>query len=96
MKESNIPPALAIAKPFIANIEKLCNKFQLDRVQISIAYIKNVFPDASLVLGSETSNQVKENVQAYSLATQDTMVKDIQRIFSKVPTKLLNPACWNI
>ena len=96
MELVDIPPSLSSAKQYIVKLDELCQKYELNRIQVSIAFIKKKFPDASMVLGAESVEQIQELMNNYKIVIQDELIFDVLRIFPDVPTSILNPASWNV
>jgi aryl-alcohol dehydrogenase-like predicted oxidoreductase len=79
-------------------VEKL-KQFSLDtgltRCKIALGYLKIMAPQANLIFGAETQDQIRECVHSSSdFFYNDDIVLKIRELFSNVPDDVLIPKMW--
>lgn len=94
MKSREIPPKMAFAIPVVEKIEYLSNKLGLSRQEMALGYIKSEMPNAYVIFGAETLNQVRENMIAWRKVIPKSLGKLSRALFANVDEKILNPSLW--
>lgn len=94
MDSSELPLSMAFAGDVLRRVGELAAEFRLTRAQLALGYVRSQWPEASLVLGAETPNQVRENAKLYDLCLDLSMCNRIRHEFSRVDEKILNPSQW--
>ena len=74
----------------------LCEKYKLSPAQLSLSYALSLPEITSLVLGSETVQQVQQNVELAESAVQLTAAQlaEIRDCFLNIDSRVLNPSTW--
>ena len=94
METGSIPDKMAFANPVIEKLENLSNEFGLTRHEIALGYIKSAMPNAHIVFGAETKEQVTKNLAAWHKDVPALLVEKIKMTFSNVDEQILNPSLW--
>jgi aryl-alcohol dehydrogenase-like predicted oxidoreductase len=56
--------------------------------------VRLAYPEQKVLLGCETLEQVRENLEIWSKETPREIVDRVQREFQDIPEKILNPSLW--
>ncbi|SHN48630.1 aldo/keto reductase [Desulfovibrio litoralis] len=95
MDLDKIPPFLSSLKPALEAYQKLCVECGLSRTGLALSWLLQVYPNAYVLFGAETPEQVEENLA--SLASTPLPVDVVERIAKLFPEQgenILNPALW--
>jgi aryl-alcohol dehydrogenase-like predicted oxidoreductase len=81
----------------IRQLEALVRRFQRESISdLCFAYVRSQAWVQSVVVGSETMEQLHENVRLFGLAELNaTQCREVEEELAKAPEGLLNPAKWN-
>jgi len=90
----SLPEHLKAAASPLATLAALSREVGLDIPEICIGYIKNRFPHAQLVFGSESPSQVRKNLDCWNRAWPEGFTQRIQREFEGVNEMILDPNTW--
>jgi aryl-alcohol dehydrogenase-like predicted oxidoreductase len=96
MNADNLPHRMSFAKPDLALLERLCQKYHLSRQQISLIYAKQRYPAAKIIFGAESAEQVKQNVETWKGTLTDTIMKEIEDAFGQIDEILTDPTRWPV
>jgi aryl-alcohol dehydrogenase-like predicted oxidoreductase len=94
MDAGEIPDKMAFAIPVIEKLESLSKEFGLTRHEIAFGYIKSEMPNAHVVFGAETKEQVTENLAVWQKGIPTCLGEKIRMTFSNVNEQILNPHLW--
>ncbi len=96
LRPEELPGKLRAANPYLQQLNTLAKKAGMTTAQLAFTYVRDLHGVATLVIGSETPEQVKQNI---SLMEAPTLSEDIREealsIFDEVPAYILNPSNWN-
>ncbi len=94
MNSQKIPEKIYFARPVVKEIESLSNEFGLSRQEMALGYIKSEIPNAHVIFGAETSEQVRENVEAWKKKMPESLGNKVGALFANVDEQILNPSLW--
>ena len=94
MDTGEISDRMAFAIPVIEKLENLSKEFSLTRHEIALGYIKAEMPNAHVVFGAETKEQVTKNLAAWQKDVPALLGKKVRIVFSNVNEQILNPSLW--
>jgi aryl-alcohol dehydrogenase-like predicted oxidoreductase len=94
MNPEEIPTNMAFAKPLLKKLEFLASDLGLTRQEIALGYLKSGMPNAHVIFGAETQNQVKENVISWQKRIPESLINQVRAIFPNVSEHILNPLLW--
>lgn len=89
-----IPANMAFARPVLKKLESLSSDLGLTKQEIALGYLKSEMPNAHIIFGAETQNQVKENVITWQKKVPESLVNQIKAFFPDVGEHILNPVLW--
>lgn len=92
----NLPSKMAFARDTLVKFRGLCDKFNLTPATLALSYVNSLSAVTSLVLGCETTQQVRENVDLMKhcadLSAQQ--LAEIRSCLITTPSRVLNPSLW--
>jgi len=94
MSAAQIPPEMGFVRPLLASFEQLSGAIGRSRRQIALSYIKFRFPEAMILFGAETPQQVKENVDAWSETPSISWMACLEEAFDRVDESIVDPRLW--
>ncbi len=90
-----IPESMNFASPVLQSLKNFSDEIGLTRREIALQYVKARFPYASVIIGTETAQQVRENAVAWSAGSMiDSWVKRLESAFPHVDTFIVDPSKW--
>jgi aryl-alcohol dehydrogenase-like predicted oxidoreductase len=91
-----LEPAMQFAKPTLEKFYALCEKYQLAPAAMALSYALSLPGITSLVLGSETPEQVLQNVRLLKNAPllSDAQMAEIREQFLDTPARVFDPRMW--
>ncbi|MCP4160202.1 MAG: aldo/keto reductase [Deltaproteobacteria bacterium] len=94
MDSYNLPENMKFAKPVLKDLCKLSREVNIERNEMAMGYVKSVYPNAKVLFGAETVEQVKNNIEVWEKKFSDMVVNLINDKFKHVDEKILNPSLW--
>jgi len=94
MNPREIPAKMAFARPVIEKLVSLSNDSGLSRQEMALGYIKSEMPNADIIFGAETPEQVRENVEAWKKKMPESLGNKVRALFANVDERILNPSLW--
>lgn len=97
MKPEDCP--IPAVRPWVERFDKLCLSYDPLKVGMAMSYLRKVSPDAKLIFGAETPDQIMDCVShnyyyygGYPLS--DEGFSKLRSLFSDVPDEVLIPKMW--
>lgn len=96
MKPDTLPDFLEFARPWLSRWNETVGHSGLSAQEILFRYVWKAFPDAAVIFGAETIEQIRQNLNLSggSAALPNELVLEINALKKEVPLRLLNPAEW--
>ena len=86
---------MSFAAPYVSAFHDLCRDAGLSPAELAIRYVAQAAPRALLIIGCETSNQLRQNARYITRQDlDDQLVRRIHTLPFGGP-KLVNPYLWN-
>ena len=91
-----LPERMVFCKETLLKFRSLCSKYQLSPATLALSYALSLPGVTSLVLGSETVEQVRQNAELLSSAVtlSPTQMAEIRENFVDTDSHILNPGTW--
>ena len=91
-----LPAHMAFCKETLVKFRTLCDKYQLSPAVLALSYVLSLPGVTSLVLGSETVEQVQQNARLLNetVALSPAQMAEIRENFLNTDIKVLNPGLW--
>jgi aryl-alcohol dehydrogenase-like predicted oxidoreductase len=94
MDLEKIPPFLSIALSPLCELEKLCTKHDLTKLELAMAFVKS-FPEiTNIIIGVNTLEQLKINLQLYTKNIEYDLSQKILKQFNNLNEKIYLPTLW--
>lgn len=94
MKEDEVPPFLAKAKPIVRKIDEICKRDKLNRVELAISFVKMQKSISSLVFGVDNMDQLKQDIEYFNKGIPEETVRQISKEFENIETDIVMPSLW--
>lgn len=92
----SIPERMAFCRDTLVKFRNLCKKYQLSPAVLALSYALSLPGVTSLVLGSETVEQVQQNARLLKEAVtlSPEQMAEIRENFLDTELRILNPSMW--
>jgi aryl-alcohol dehydrogenase-like predicted oxidoreductase len=94
MPSDSIPDKMAFAKPVIEKMELLSKSLGMTRQEMALGYLKREIPEAKLVFGVETRDQIVEIENSWRGPSPSSLISMAKESFGDVDERILNPILW--
>ena len=94
MSDSDLPASMGFATTVAKRLINFANETGFSLKQLALGYVRSAYPEQKVLLGCETLEQVRENLEIWSKETPRDIVDRVQREFQDIPEKILNPSLW--
>ncbi len=93
---AKLEPRMEFARETLVKFRGLCEKYALSPAALAMRFALSVPGVTSLVLGSETAEQVRQNTRLVSSCVTLTpeQMAEIRDCFRDTPGRVLNPSSW--
>lgn len=92
----NLPPHLSPSIPILKEYEHLCNRYGISRMQAALLFVKEKYPKTAIVIGTETSAQLKENLSTWSRHLPRNLFQDLSATFEHIDESFIDPNRWPV
>lgn len=95
-KPEQLDARMNFARDTLTKFHALCAQYALSPAELALSFALSLPGVTSLVLGSETAEQVQQNVDLLSCTPRlnESQLKEIHMLFRDVPERLLSPSEW--
>lgn len=90
----DLPSHLSFASQILEKYKALCEENRTTKIQIALGYVKMAYPNAKIILGMETIDQIEKNLQTWKNKLSKKILRDIQKFFVDIDIRILNPSLW--
>jgi len=94
MGKEAITENMKFAVNVIAKVEQLCQMFNLTKQELAICYIMQKYPRTFIVIGAETQEQLKNNINIWKYSKPASITTEVDKIFSDLDERIVNPTLW--
>ena len=94
MNTDELPERMQFAVEVLNKLEDLSRETGLSKQDLSLNYVRKAFPEANIVIGVETSEQIRNNLKSWKRAFPVELVEQVQEDFLNVEERILNPSLW--
>ena len=94
MPLEDLPSQMAFAAPTLKVFRSFADSAGISRHQLALGYVRDAYPDARIIFGAETHEQIRINTAAWLTPLSNGMVQQIQERFKNIDSRVLNPALW--
>jgi len=92
----SLEPRMEFCRETLEKFRRLCKKYEMNPAELALAYAFSIPGVTSLVLGSETVEQVEQNVELVEKVPVLTgeQMEEIRQNFRHTDQRILNPGLW--
>lgn len=94
MNLEDLPSRLSSVRYILEKINALAIELGLTRQELALGYLKIRMPQAKLIIGVDTAQQVMANVMAWRNDPLAILWTRVTETFDQVDEKILNPSLW--
>lgn len=94
MPYDRLPAKMAYAEPVIRKLDGLADKLCMSKQEIALGYLKLKMPRAKIVFGADIDLHVTTNVEAWKINPATSLISEVEKYFSNIDEKILNPTLW--
>ncbi len=94
LRPDDVPGHLSEAKKYLEQVDDVAERLDLTPRELALGYIFSRLPKVKVVLGVESVDQLRENLQAESKAYPATAHEEIRNLFANMPEEMINPTLW--
>lgn len=94
MPAEKVARRLPGAAALVARYAELADSLGLSRHELALGYVKMAHPEARVIFGAETPEQVSANLDAWNRPCPDSLVAQVREAFPSVPEHIVNPTHW--
>lgn len=94
MREGEVPPFLAKARPLVRRIDALCARHGISRIALAMGFVKRQSAISHLVFGVDNLVQLREDIDAFRSDLPNELVDEIGREFVGVSADIVMPSLW--
>ena len=95
-KPERLDPRMEFARDTLVKFHSMCEKYAMAPAELALSFALSLPGVTSLVLGSETVEQVQQNVSLFERTARlsEAQLEELHTLFREVPERLLNPSEW--
>lgn len=94
MESGHTPVNIPLAGEMLKSLEAFSQETGLSKADVALGYAKQAYPKAKIIIGVETPEQLKDNLESWQNAIPLGFVERTQEEFVCVDERILNPALW--
>ena len=95
MNNEDLPAKMRFTVSILKRFEKLVKEAGISKQTFALEYIKQSYPEAKIVFGVETLDQLKNNLNSWERKLPLDLVNRIGEEFGYVDNRILNPSLWH-
>ncbi len=95
MNLEELPSRMSSVKHILEKINALAAELGLTRHELALGYLKARMPQAKLIIGVDTVQQVMANVMAWRSDSPATLKARVIETFDQIDERILNPMLWS-
>ena len=94
MDTRELSSTMGFAVKTLEQVDQLARQADLSRLDLAMGYIKQAYPEAQIVFGAETAQQVHRNLSVWEKPFPSGVLTQARRLFQDTPEIILNPSFW--
>ncbi|NQT47407.1 MAG: aldo/keto reductase [Chloroflexi bacterium] len=94
MDIEDLPPSMLFASRTLGTFKSLAEKVGVSRQHLALGYSREAYPNAKILFGAETPEQVRTNLLRWGNALPEWVVTEAKETFRDVQKDILNPSLW--
>lgn len=94
LTSDDIKSRMKFAEPVINRLSDLIKNHNVSIKDIALGFVKKILPEAKVLFGAETVDQVKQNIASWQKPLDKELCQKIMINFNKVSERIINPVLW--
>ena len=94
MESERVPANMQFAVEVLKKLEAFSQETGLSKQELALGYVRQAYPQAKVVFGVETPEQISGNLKSWETILPVGIVEKVQKDFGYVEERILNPALW--
>jgi len=94
MSKEVLTENMRFAIKVIEKVEQLCQALNLTKQELAICYVKQKYPRAFIVVGAETQEQLKKDINIWQYSNPVSITQEVDEMFSDLEERIVNPTLW--
>ena len=91
MNSEELPGHMQFASQALKKLDAICRDTGLTRQGLALGYARDSYPNAKILFGAETPEQVKDSVNAFSNAYEEGLLKKVREAFPNINKRIPKP-----
>jgi aryl-alcohol dehydrogenase-like predicted oxidoreductase len=91
---NKLPQHMHFAVPALKAFESFAREVKVSKHSLALAYVRDAYTKAKIIVGSETLDQFQANLKAWQMPLAKGIVESIQECFTEIDDTVLNPSRW--
>lgn len=93
MNLDKLPPKMGFAATALRNYQDFCLQLNMTQQEVALAFVLQYAGNSKIIIGAETSRQVKDNTRKITKLSKLKLPKDILSL-SQTDRRIINPQLW--
>ena len=94
MNASDLPTSMGFTTTVVKRLTNFAKETGFSLKELALGYVRLAYPEQKVLLGCETVDQARENLEIWSKETPRDIVERVRHEFQDIPDKILNPSLW--
>ena len=94
MESKGIPQNMQFALEVLKRLDGFSREMGLSNQELALGYVKQAYPQAKVVFGVETHEQISDNLKSWQMRPPVCFVERVKKEFGSVEERILDPTLW--
>ncbi|MFH1884103.1 MAG: aldo/keto reductase [Planctomycetota bacterium] len=94
LNKDQLPKNMKFASTVIEELDIHANRLRMSKTELALGYLKATKPNARILFGAETQQQVKINISIWEKHFRPDLFQELRHVFCSVDERILNPTLW--
>ncbi len=94
MEPRELPGHMAFARQALEKINALSEELNVTKLELALGYIKARYPEAKLIIGVETVEQLKSDLECWEKKPVSNLIPLVENYFDSIEERIVNPSLW--
>ncbi len=91
---NKVPEEMSFATSVVRGVQAIAKKYEVDLAVLLLQYAKTSLPDARIILGAETPEQMRSNIVAWNSSVPSEVIDHVRDVCKSIDERILNPSLW--
>lgn len=94
METEDLPNELSHARPILDTFLRMATELGMMRHEMALGYVKNKYPNARILFGAETIDQVSANCAGWLAQIPSAVITKADKEFCDLDAEIIDPSRW--